>query len=118
GAATSGVTMLRFVGGSLGTAVFGTVFSNRLASALAGLGGARAGGAHHATGLTRDQLVALPAPARAAYQHAFVHSLRPVFLVAAGAAALGFLLAWLLEERPLRETASHATGLDDALAAP
>ena len=34
GAATSGVTMLRGIGGALGTAVFGSIFANRLAEEL------------------------------------------------------------------------------------
>ena len=37
GAATSGVTLFRGIGGSLGAAVFGTIFSSRLASGLQGL---------------------------------------------------------------------------------
>jgi hypothetical protein len=47
-----------------------------------------------------------------------VHALRPVFLVAAGVAAVGFLLSLRLRERPLRATASTSQGIDDALAAP
>jgi hypothetical protein len=36
GVATSGTTLFRSIGGALGTAVFGAVFSNRLTSELAG----------------------------------------------------------------------------------
>ena len=36
GAATSGVTLARGIGGSLGTAVFGTIFSTQLTSHLKG----------------------------------------------------------------------------------
>src|SRR3954453_23831058 len=36
GVATSGATLFRSIGGSLGTAILGAVFSNRLADALAG----------------------------------------------------------------------------------
>ena len=36
GSATSGVTMLRGIGGSLGTAVFGAIFTNRLTERLEG----------------------------------------------------------------------------------
>ena len=39
-----------------------------------------------------------------------------MFVAAAGVALLGFLLSWLLQERPLRETAATSTGLDDSLA--
>jgi EmrB/QacA subfamily drug resistance transporter len=117
GAATSGVTMLRGIGGSLGTAVFGTIFSNRLAAALSGAPGASAG-SHAGAGLTGPEVTRLPPATRAVYEHAYVHALRPVFLVAAGAAVVGFALSWLLKERPLRETAAASQGLDDALAAP
>ncbi len=56
--------------------------------------------------------------ARIAYENAYVHALRPVFLVAAGVGAVGFLLSLRLRERPLRATAATSQGLDDALAAP
>src|SRR2546430_216381 len=74
GAATSGVTMLRGVGGSLGTAVFGAIFTSRLASELSG-GGTR---------LTGEQVARLPAAARHGYQQAYVDALHPVFLAAGG----------------------------------
>jgi hypothetical protein len=60
----------------------------------------------------------LPSTARLAYENAYVHALRPVFLVAAGISAVGFVLSLRLRERPLRATASPSQGLDDALAAP
>jgi hypothetical protein len=41
-----------------------------------------------------------------------------VFLVAAGVAAVGFVLSFRLRERPLRATAAASQGLEDALAAP
>ena len=50
------------------------------------------------------------APARGAYQHAYVHSLRPVFVMAAGVAALGFVLSLFLQERALRGAAGHQHG--------
>jgi EmrB/QacA subfamily drug resistance transporter len=119
GAATSGVTMLRGIGGSLGTAVFGTIFSTRLASQLHGaFHGALAGQASHGARLTGAQVARLPPPVRSAYEHAYVHALRPVFVVAAGVAALAFVLSQFMEEHPLRETAATSTGLDDSLAAP
>ncbi|WP_028059250.1 MDR family MFS transporter [Candidatus Solirubrobacter pratensis] len=120
GAATSGVTLMRGIGGSLGTAVFGSIFTNRLTARLTGgdlppaLRQIVSGGGR----LTGAQVEQLPAPARLAYEQAYVHALTPVFLVAACVAALGFLLAWLLPEKPLRATAATSTGLDDSLAAP
>jgi EmrB/QacA subfamily drug resistance transporter len=119
GAATSGVTLFRGIGGSLGAAVFGTIFSSRLTSELRGvLTGPLA---HQVSGggrLTGAQVARMPSAARAAYEHAYVHALRPVFVAAAGVAALGFLLSLWLPERHLRETAASSLGLDDGLAAP
>ncbi len=60
----------------------------------------------------------MPPAARAAYQHAYVHSLRPVFVMASAVAAVGFVLSLLLPERPLRDAAATSTGLEDSLAAP
>ncbi|MCW3034433.1 MAG: hypothetical protein QOK19_505 [Solirubrobacteraceae bacterium] len=119
GAATSGVTLARGIGGSFGAAVFGTIFSSRLRSGLHGavpgpLGAQVAAGAR----LTGAQLAALPASARLAYENAYVHALRPVFIVAAAIGGCGFLLSLLLRERPLRATAATSTGLEDSLAAP
>jgi hypothetical protein len=119
GAATSGVTMFRGIGGSLGAAVFGTIFSSRLTSELHGaFGGALGRQVAKGARLTGAQVVRLPPTARARYEQAYVNALHPVFIAAAGVAALGFLLSWLLQERPLRETAATSRGLDDSLGAP
>ncbi len=119
GAATSGVTLARGIGGSLGAAVFGTIFTTRLRAELHNaIGGPL--GAQVAAGarLTGAQVASLPSAARHAYESAYVHALQPVFLVAAGVSAVGFVLSLLLRERPLRATAATSAGLDDALAAP
>jgi EmrB/QacA subfamily drug resistance transporter len=136
GAATSGVTLTRGIGGALGTAVFGTIFSTHLISALHGLlataaargaaaahGSAGAFGAMgaqlaHGARLSGAQVAQLPAAARNAYQHAYVQALHPVFVVAAGVAGFGFVLSLFLRERPLRATAEASQGLERTLAAP
>jgi EmrB/QacA subfamily drug resistance transporter len=119
GAATSGVTMLRGIGGSIGTAVFGTIFTTQLSSHLRGaLQGALGAEVSRGARLTGAQVASLPAGERSVYQHAYVHALSPVFAMAAGVAALGFAVSWLLQERPLRGAAATSTGLDDSLAAP
>ena len=120
GTATSGVTLLRGVGGSLGTAAFGAIFTNKL---IDGLGSASLpaqlqevlGGGGRLTG---EQVERLPELARVAYQQAYVDALSPVFLAAAVVALAGFLLSWRLPEQPLRETAKTSRGLEDGLAAP
>ena len=119
GAATSGVTLFRGIGGSVGAAVFGAIFTSRLTSELHGvLSGSLAHEVSSGGRLSSEQLAQLPTPTRSAYEHAYVHALSPVFVAAAGVALLGFALSWLLQERPLRETAATSTGLDDSLAAP
>jgi EmrB/QacA subfamily drug resistance transporter len=119
GAATSGVTLFRGMGGSIGAAVFGTIFSSRLTSELHGvLTGPLARQVSGGGRLTGEQVARMPAAARMAYEHAYVHALRPVFVAAAGVALLGFLMSWLLPERQLREAIVTSRGLDDSLAAP
>ncbi len=119
GAATSGVTLARGIGGSFGAAIFGTIFSSRLRSELHdAIGGVLGAQVSAGARLTGAQLATLPGSARLAYENAYVHALRPVFLVAAGIGAIGFLLSLRLREHPLRATASTSQGIDDALAVP
>jgi hypothetical protein len=113
GVATSGATLFRSMGGSLGTAVLGAVFTNRLTHELAGTPGAQAiSGSINPAGLQH-----LPAAARDAYIGAFTGAVRTVFLVAAAIVVVAFLLSWLIEERPLRQTVETA-GVAEAFASP
>jgi EmrB/QacA subfamily drug resistance transporter len=113
GVATSGATLFRSMGGSLGTAVLGAIFTNRLTHALAGTPAAGAtGGSIDPTGLRR-----LPVPERTAFTTAFTDALSTVFLVAAAIVVVAFLLSWLIEERPLRQTVETA-GVGEAFASP
>ncbi|MFL5826027.1 MAG: MFS transporter [Thermoleophilaceae bacterium] len=114
GVATSGSTLFRLIGGSIGTAVFGAIFSNRLTSELAG----RVPAAAQQQGrLSPTQLHKLPPQAHDAYIAAFTNALGDVFLVAAGVAALGFLLALALPDQRLRDTV-QAAGAEDHFAVP
>lgn len=110
GVATSGATLFRLVGGSLGTAVLGAIFAHRLSVNLARLLPAGASGAPIGGGMTTAALARMPAAARSAYLQAFTASLSTVFLVATVVCATGFILAWLLPERPLRETIAASAG--------
>jgi EmrB/QacA subfamily drug resistance transporter len=101
GVATSGATLFRLVGGSLGTAILGAIFASRLAANLA-RSSPEAGGAAH--NLSVQAMTRLPAATRAIYADAFTASLDTVFLVATIVCAIGFVLTWLLPERPLRAT--------------
>ena len=109
GVATSGATLFRLVGGSLGTAVLGAIFAARLTANLAGMlpQDAAGPGAHS---LSMQAIARLPAATRALYAQAFTRSLDTVFLVAAIVGAVGFVLTWLLPERPLRATIAARAG--------
>jgi MFS family permease len=107
GAATSGATFFRSMGGSFGTAVFGAIFANLLSGNLrTSLHGVRLPSALTSSSVSPRELTKLPAPVHAAYVHAYATSLSTVFLVALPIAAVAFLLTWLLPEVPLRRTAA------------
>ncbi|MEP6991750.1 MAG: MDR family MFS transporter [bacterium] len=109
GVATSGATLFRLIGGSLGTAILGAVFSARLAANLAHALPTGASPTGNGAGNMTAQALARLSPAlRDAYGAAFTASLNTVFLVAASVCAVGFALTWLLPERPLRATAAES----------
>ena len=102
GVATSGATLFRLIGGSVGTAALGAIFASRLEQHLAQALPAVARSAHG--GINPRMILALPPATRHLYATAFTQSLSTVFLVATGIAAIGFLLALVLPDRPLRST--------------
>jgi EmrB/QacA subfamily drug resistance transporter len=116
GVATSGVVFFRSIGGCFGVAVFGAIFSNRLASELTRLGTALPASAKSGH-IPPSQLARLPAPIRDSFVTAYADALTTVFIVAAPVAALAFVLAWLLPEQPLRTTVETA-GVGEAFAMP
>jgi EmrB/QacA subfamily drug resistance transporter len=107
GVATSGSTLFRQIGGSIGVSAFGAIFSSRLASELARRIPA---GEHVPTAANPAVVRHLPAALRTPYVTAFAAALQPVFLTAAVVAFVGFLLSWLLREQPLRQTTRAETG--------
>ena len=98
GVATSGSTLFRQVGGSIGVAMFGAIFANRLATELA----------HHlpagaVPAIANPAVIShLPPAVHQPYVQAFVSALQPIFLAAAVISAVAFALTWLLREVPLR----------------
>jgi EmrB/QacA subfamily drug resistance transporter len=117
GVATSGATLFRSIGGSLGTATLGAIFANRLRSALKRLLPPSATAHANTNEVNPKQIAHLPAPLHAGYLHAFTTSLSGVFLTASGFAVAGFALSWFIRELKLRETV--ATGdLGDTYATP
>jgi EmrB/QacA subfamily drug resistance transporter len=119
GVATSGATLFRSIGGSVGTAVLGSIFSNRLTHELAR--SLPAGAAHGVSGGVQANPAALdrlPAAVHTAYVQAFTNALSTVFEVAAGVAAVAFLLSWALEQRTLRDTVAAGSGVGESFAVP
>jgi EmrB/QacA subfamily drug resistance transporter len=108
GAATSGVTFFRTIGGSFGVSVFGAIFANQLAhqlsDALAGKTLPK-GFSVASVQSNSSMLKALPPALREAILHAYSLALQPVFLTAVPVAAIAFILAWFLREVPLRTAA-------------
>jgi len=114
GVATSGATLFRSIGGSLGVAAFGAIFANGLAANLA------AGLPHGAKMITATDATAvaqLSPELRSIYLESFMAALQPVFVIGAGIALLAFGLAWLLKEVPLRE-AARAEDIGESFAMP
>ena len=101
GVATSGSTLFRSIGGSIGVSAFGAIFANRLATELA----RRLPNGHIPSAANPAVIKHLPAAIHAPYVQAVVDALQPVFLTATGISVVAFVLTWLLREVPLRTTA-------------
>jgi EmrB/QacA subfamily drug resistance transporter len=117
GVATSGVTFFRTIGSSFGAAIFGSLFANflqdRIGHALA------ESGAPPAAAQSPQVLHQLPHEVAAPIVTAYADSLDMVFLCAAPVALVGFVVAWLLKEVPLREMdAVNAVDLGEGFGMP
>jgi EmrB/QacA subfamily drug resistance transporter len=110
GVATSGTTLFRLIGGSLGTALMGALFAARLAAELARHLPGDAAAHLQGASLGPDAIAALDPATRGAYAAAFTAAIGSVFLVATAIAVAGFALSWLLPERPLRASVAAAAG--------
>jgi hypothetical protein len=108
GVATSGSTLFRQIGGSIGVALFGTIFANRLHVELASRVPA---GAHVPQTANPATIRQLPPAVHNAFEQAFAAALHPVFLTAAGVSVAAFALAWLLREVPLRSGTQAADAI-------
>ncbi|MDE1181775.1 MDR family MFS transporter [Paraburkholderia sp.] len=100
GVATSGVTLFRQIGGSVGVAGFGAVFSNGLASRLQAT---LPDGAELPRGVGPAAIQHLPDALRNDYLHAFAGALHTVYLAAACVAITAFAMSWFLKNHPLRK---------------
>ncbi|WP_323177932.1 MFS transporter [Streptomyces sp. NBC_00083] len=100
GTATSANNYFRQIGGSVGAAIFGTLFTNRLAHALTERlpAGARLPDPESIT----PQLVhAMPPALRDGYIRAYADAMPRIFLYLVPVLVLGFVLAFFLKEKPL-----------------
>jgi EmrB/QacA subfamily drug resistance transporter len=98
GVATSGTTLFRSIGGSVGAALFGGIFAyfleGDIRQAIPGVEGL----------LNPAEIAKLAEPTRSLYLAEFVKALHPVFHTASAMAFVGFLLALAIREVPLRTT--------------
>jgi EmrB/QacA subfamily drug resistance transporter len=111
GVATSGATLFRLIGGSVGTAVLGAIFASRLHENLAkSLPASMNVGAGAGANVSPRAIAALDPGVRALYTAGFTYSLDTIFFVATFVGFAGFVMAWLLPEKPLRETVAARAG--------
>ncbi|MEU4105819.1 MFS transporter [Streptomyces tanashiensis] len=116
GTATSAHTYFRQIGGSIGAAVFGTLFASRLDDAL----GDRLAGVLAQSGsasppppesITPGTVHSLPPALRDAYIQAYADAMPRIFLYLVPVLVLGLVLAFFLKEKPL---VSHHSPLAEA----
>ena len=101
GVATSSVTLFRSVGGSLGVALFGAVFSQVLQS---GLGKLIEQGKALPRSLDPHAVHLLPHDVQQAYLLAFSDAVHTAFQMAAGVMLVAFILSLFLPEARLRQS--------------
>ena len=118
GIATSSNTFFRSLGGAFGTAIFGTIFSNRIAyylqdniatlqstepQSLAGFDASKLDLITTNTSI----ITTLPPTIRDTVLHSFAQTFHVVFLAAAPITFIGFVLAFFLKEKPLQSSTAH-----------
>jgi EmrB/QacA subfamily drug resistance transporter len=114
GVATSGSTLFRQIGGSIGVALFGTIFASR---EHVELGRRLPAGADIPKTINPEGIKHLPEQAHAAFADAFAAALHPVFLTAAGISLIAFVLTWFLREVPLQTRPHVGEGVEPPRAA-
>jgi EmrB/QacA subfamily drug resistance transporter len=108
GTASAAMNLFRTIGGSIGVAIFGSLFTRAVQGRLPGTGPSP-----DTTALAR-----LPAAARDAYLHGVATATQHIFLAAAAVSAAAFLAALLIREVPLRsQPATIPPSRDDQMPA-
>jgi EmrB/QacA subfamily drug resistance transporter len=125
GVGTALNTFWRSIGGTLGVAIFGSIYASKLSTYMA-TGVASLGAKNPAAlaGTTAQSFVALknnPAvmakftpQLQATVLHSYVEAFHIVFLSAAPVTAIGFLVALALKAHPLKSGAEHAAAMKEA----
>ncbi|MFF4664689.1 MFS transporter [Streptomyces sp. NPDC001279] len=118
GSASSVVTFFRSLGGAIGVSALGAVMANRVThyvkDGLAALGPEGAAMGHGGTGGGGiPDLDKLPAPFRTVVESAYGHGVGDVFLYAAPAALIAFLITIFIKEVALKSNAAEATPVTD-----
>ncbi|MFE9814009.1 DHA2 family efflux MFS transporter permease subunit [Streptomyces sp. NBC_00236] len=112
GSASSVVTFFRSLGGAIGVSALGAVMANRVThyvkDGLADLGPEGAAMGHGGTGGGGiPDLATLPAPFRTVVEAAYGHGVGDVFLYAAPAALVAFLITIFIKEVALKTNAAN-----------
>lgn len=113
GTATSTNNYFREIGASVGTALFGSIFTSRLADKISeamqqipagGAGGAGAG-APTTDSLTPESVASLPGPIHDLVVNAYADALAPSFWYMVPVFLVAFVLAWFLPQLKLSDVA-------------
>ncbi|MEU0340880.1 MFS transporter [Streptomyces bobili] len=113
GTATSAHNYFRQIGGSVGAAIFGTLFAHRLTDSLrARLPEGADAGLPDPESITPQLVHTLPPPLRDAYIGAYADAMPRIFLYLVPVLVLGLVLAFFLKEKPL--VSHHATETEPA----
>ena len=125
GIATSSNTFFRSLGGAFGTAIFGTIFSNRVAYYLQdNIASLQSTDPQSLIGFDPAKLkeittntsiiTTLPPVIRETVLHSFAQTFHMVFLAAAPVTFIGFVLAFFLKEKPLQSSTAHHAAKTEA----
>ena len=125
GVATSANTFFRSIGATMGVALFGTVYASRLAHNLPiEIEKLRASNPAALVGATPEKFEALKdntavlqtftPELQAGIINAFVNSFHVVFLTSVPITIIGFFIAFMLRETPLRTGAGHQAAKEEA----
>jgi len=99
GVATSGTALFRSLGGALGVAVFGVIFANELHTHL---GNVAPADSDIISAAASSRLATLDRGMHTVYIESVAAALRPIFIFAAGTAAIACVFACFLPQHPLQ----------------